>query len=658
MASIGKATTRRGGAGAALALLAFAVVPGVVCQFLAQPSRHRFIHIESFRYGKEPATIRCNRGDWLHLTFDTRDTGHSFFLEEFDVDVKITPGTRTVAVFRASDPTAPPRLTRELVLRAEHPGWLGCFVSKSQYRCHVYCGPMHAFEHGNLIIEPNTLWFASMGLLVGIPLVGLVRLREPLWWNSREAAAIERPEGEGKDLFRYMPWLKRLLEKRGFQAACMAVPMLLLYVVVLTTLFGTHMPGRNLGVMLTWVVWLFLLTAVLTPLGGRIWCLACPLPAVGDVVQRGALTGVRSGSTRGYHNRFFGLNLPWPKWLRNDWPRMIGFLTLGTFSTILVARPQLTGWLVLALVAIASAMAMIWELRAFCRYLCPVSAFVGLYSKSSKLALRAAAPSVCRRCTGQWCRRGSEKGWACPFGLCVGEIQENNDCGLCTECLKTCPFGNVALRWRPFGHETTIRSAGEAWLAMGMLVMAVAYCLMHLGPWPVLRDYVNILDKGNWGLFFRYAAALWTAALIGLPAVMLLSAWMGKRLAGLQRSAWSLMTASTGALVPVGLMVWIAFVVPMLMVNATFVVQSLSDPFGWGWDFFGTAGTPWRQLWPRSIPWLQAACVLIGLAYGLRAAWRIWLQQTERPRAALRGMAPLAGLLVGLAVWLLWFFTN
>ena len=88
--------------------------------------------------------------------------------------------------------------------------------------------------------------------------------------------------------------------------------MVLLYLVILTALFGTQMPGRNLGIMLTWVLWLFLLTAVLTPLGGRLWCLACPLPALGEMAQRGAITGVRTGSTVGTNNRFFGLNLSWP----------------------------------------------------------------------------------------------------------------------------------------------------------------------------------------------------------------------------------------------------------------------------------------------------------------------------------------------------------
>ena len=94
------------------------------------------------------------------------------------------------------------------------------------------------------------------------------------------------------------------------------------------------------------------------------------------------------------------------------------------------------------------------------------------------------------------------------------------------------------------------------------------------------------------------------------------------------------------------------------MVNVTFVVQSLSDPFGWGWDFLGTANTPWHQLWPAAIPWIQVACVLVGMHYGLRNTWRIWLGLVGEPRRALQGMTPLAAMLTALSGWLIWFFAN
>lgn len=638
-----------------LVLAAFGIVPAVLCQFLAHAPQDRYYHIEAFRYGKEPSVIRCNRGDRLHLTFSTRDTGHSFFLEEFDLDAKISPGADKVEVFRTSQPEDPPEIRQEVVFEARHPGWLGWLVSKSQYRCHTWCGLMHAFEHGNLVLWPNTLLAAGLGLVVGIPIAGLIGLRARAVTGtiSDEASRAE----PGIDLLRLFPWLKWLLRRRQFPFAILIVMMALLYVIVLAALFGTKVAGRNLGVMTVWVIWLFLLTAVFVPWGGRLWCMLCPLPMLGDMAQRG-MSGVRSGSTGGTHNHFFGLNRAWPRALANDWPRTIGFLILGTFSTALVAVPRVTGVVVLGLLVLATVMAFGWELRAFCRFLCPVTAFVGLYGRAGKLALRAANPQVCAKCPRRPCQTGSERGWACPFGLCVGEIRENVDCGLCAECFKTCPYDNVTLRWRGFAEETGLRSLGEAWLAMTMLVLGTAYCLVHLGHWPFLRDCVNVLDKGNWDLFGLFAAVLWLIALVGLPGLMIAASAAGKRWSRTERSLSEILTAASGSLVPMGLLVWIAFVLPMLLVNVSFVRQALSDPFGWGWDFLGTSNTPWHQVWPRALPWMQVGAVLVGLSYSLRNAWRIWLGLAGAPRAALAGMTPLGACLVAYSGCLVWFFAN
>ncbi len=639
-----------------LALLLFALPPAVLCQLRAPPPRDLCLHVESFRYGKDPSVIRCHRGDRLHLTFSTRDTAHSFFLEELDLDAKISPGSDEVDLVRPSDPGAPPGRTREVVLEARHPGWLGWLVSKSQFRCHVWCGPMHAFEHGNLILEPNTLLHAALGCLLGIPLLGLWSLRGTR--SGRRPAPPPVAATDGQDLFRSLPWLKRLLRWRGFQFACVALAMALFCAVLLTASLGTRMAGRNLGSMLTWIVWLFVLVAVLVPFGGRLWCLACPLPFLGETLQRGALVGVRRGSMGLSRNRFFGLNRRWPRWLANAWPRTVIFLALGTFSTVLVASPRASAAVLAGMALVALALSLVWELRAFCRDLCPINAFVGLYSMAGKLAVRATDATVCGDCTVHTCLTGNARGWACPYGLCIGEVNENNDCGMCTECIKTCAHDNVTLRWRPLAHEIRVRTASEAFQAMAMLTLGAAYCVVHLGHWPAIRDCVNVLDKDNWVLFGLFAAVLWTVALAGLPAVLYLLSWAGKRLSASEKRTSNLLVASTGALVPLGLFLWIAFVVPMLSANASFVAQSLSDPFGWGWDLFGARSAPWRQLWPEAVPWMQVACVLTGLHYSLRNAWRIWLGLTLEPRKALRGMLPLAAFLLALAAGLLLFFAD
>ena len=636
-----------------LIILSFGLIPAIICQFFTNEPVDRYIHVTSFRYGKEPSVIRCNRGDKLHLTFSTKDTGHSFFLEEFDIDAKITPGSEDVSVFKPSDPTIEPVQTRELVFTAKHPGILNYLVAKSNYRCHVWCGPMHAFEQGKLIILPNTLLVFSLGCLAGILFLWIFGIFRRLDRNS----SLDERAGY-HEIFTNATLFKKLVVSRWPQIIMTIFGMAMIYVVILTATLGTKVSGRNLGVLLMWDIWLFLLVAILTPFLGRFWCTICPLPFIGDFFQRRSSFMPERGKTKGFNNRFYGLSLSWPKWLQNDWLRLFFFLLLATFSTTLVATPIISGITVLMLLLIPTFMSFIWGLRAFCRYVCPVSVFVGPHARMSTLALRCKSQAVCDKCSPHFCQNGSINGWACPYGLNVSELNENSDCGLCLECTRSCMYNNVSLYRRPFGSEFGTRNLSEAWLTIAIFTLAIVYSVLYLGHWPAVRDYVNILDKGNWGLFGIYTLTLWTLVLAIVPMIMYLIASAGSRLSKIEVTVKKIFLTNTGALLPLSLLLWIAFVIPMLFVNVTFIAQSASDPFGWGWDFFGTANIPWHQFLPRLVPWLQAIILLTGLYISLRNLKRSWQDLQLKPKQLFLLVFPMAVFIIVIIVAMLFFFTN
>jgi hypothetical protein len=438
----------------------------------------------------------------------------------------------------------------------------------------------------------------------------------------------------------------------------MMVAMTLVYVVILTTFFGTKMSGRNLGVLLMWGIWLFLLIAILTPFLGRVWCTICPLPFFGDLIQRKSVFNPLEGTKGEYKNKYAGLFLKWPKLLQNSWPKLILLLILTTFSAVLVALPKVTGLAVILLLVLPTLLALIFEHRAFCRYLCPVSGFLGPFSKMSTLALRNKSQKTCDRCKAHFCQKGSEKGWACPYGINVGEMTESSECGLCFECTRSCLYNNVTIYKRPFASELGTRNLSDAWLTIGVFTLAVVYSVLYQGHWAVVRDYVNILDKANWGLFGIYSIIVWSLSLIVMPGILYLLSVIGIKLSKKEIIAKQVFLASAGALLPLGLMLWITFVIPMLFVNVTFVMQSFSDPFGWGWDFFGTASIPWHQFLPRSVPWLQAVLILIGLHLSLGNLTKSWLQNQIDSRKLFLLILPTGLFIAVCAVAMIVFFTN
>jgi polyferredoxin len=637
-----------------LIIFGFGLVPAIFCQFFAEKPVSRYIHITSFRYGKDPYVIRCNRGDTLHLTFSTEDTGHSFFLQEFDIDVKISPSRNDVTVFKTSDPTSKPIIKKEVILITKHPGIYNYIVSKSNYRCHVWCGPMHAFEQGKLIILPNTLLYFSLGSLIGILFIWLVNIFRKV---NPKIKSDDKKDGY-KDLLTGSRFLKGIVTSRYTQAALMIFTMVMIYIVILTCIFGTKVSGRNLGVLLMWAIWLFALIAIITPFFGRFWCTICPLPFFGDLIQRKSFFNPLKGKTKNYNNKFSGLFLKWPEWLKNDWLRLIVFLILATFSTTLVATPLVSGISVLGLMLVPTVISGIWELRAFCRYVCPISVFVGPFSRMSTLSLRNISQDVCDKCKPHYCENGNNNGWACPYGLNVGKISENSDCGLCLECLRSCTYNNVSLYRRPFASEKGTRTMSEAWMTMASFTISIIYSVLYLGPWPVVRDYVNILDKHNWDLFGIYSLIMWSSVLIFVPGIIYFLSYIATNFAKIKTNTREVFLDYAGSLLPFALMNWVAFVIPMLFVNVTFIKQSLSDPFGWGWDFFGTANTPWHQFVPQFIPWFQAVAVLTGLFMSLRNISKSRIVYELKPAEVLKISLPISIFLTGVAIAMLYFFTN
>ena len=159
----------------AVLVAVFVGVPVLIEWATTPPPRERQIHIETFRYGTSPSIIRANRGDTLRLSFSTRDAGHSFLLQDYRVEAKITPTMEAVAIVDPLRATEPAKVSEELILIAGGTaGWWSRLVSSSRFRCHVYCGPMHGFEQGDLIVRPNYLSWGSLGLLASILAIGWI----------------------------------------------------------------------------------------------------------------------------------------------------------------------------------------------------------------------------------------------------------------------------------------------------------------------------------------------------------------------------------------------------------------------------------------------------------------------------------------------------
>ncbi len=478
------------------------------------------------------------------------------------------------------------------------------------------------------------------------------------------------------DVLRLVPPLAWLVKQRWFQFA-VVLPNLILFVLFLAAgIFGTPVGNRNIIIVFVWILWWFVLISVMVPFASRLWCAVCPFPFFGEWIQRRALVRTRSfdprtekksatGVTIG-RNRYFGKNLKWPKALTNIWIQNIGFLMLCTFSALFLTRPIVSVVVLGSLFLIATVLHVIYRQRTFCSYVCPVSGFLSLFSMASTLEIRPRDTNVCTTCKEKACLAGSEHGWGCPWLLYPSKLERNNYCGLCMECVKTCTHDNMTVKLRPFCSDTVLKGYDEAWKAFIMLALAAAYSVLYQGPWGSFKDWANISEKLNWRGFGLYTATLWSASLLLIPAVFVGAVQAGRLLArrrGAEENAAApafkeVFLAFVYPLVPLGLLAWVTFSLPLLLVNGSYILMVSSDPFGWGWNLFGTANIPWTPLVPHWGPYLQVPLLLIGLYFALKTgkahASRLFADQ----RSALKAFAPTATVLTSFVVFFLWLYVG
>jgi hypothetical protein len=400
------------------------------------------------------------------------------------------------------------------------------------------------------------------------------------------------------------------------------------------------------------------LKIVLVPLTGRLWCMVCPIPGPGEWLQRRAIVAIQPAIVaiqpailvkRG--GKPLTLAKKWPRKLSNVWLQNGSLLAVMVFSPIILTLPLATGIILLIFIGLAIALSLVFERRVFCRYVCPLGGFIGLYSLVAPLELRVKDTDVCRAHRGKECYLGSAEGYGCPWLVRPWRLRRNAACGLCTECLKTCTEDNVAVNLKPFGADLLVqagRGLDEAYTALIALASALLFSAIFLGPWGWLKDWAGTSPLPERAL---YAGAFLAFNVVLLPGLFLLAAALSRGLSGVRGvSLKQWFTNQAYALVPLGLSLWIAFSLTFLLVNGSYALSVLSDPFGWGWDLFGSRSLPWTPYLPGALPYLQIATVIGGLVASIAVAYRLGRQQGADAGQAVRGLIPIALFLAAVSV--------
>ncbi|MDD5615895.1 MAG: 4Fe-4S binding protein [Candidatus Methanoperedens sp.] len=404
--------------------------------------------------------------------------------------------------------------------------------------------------------------------------------------------------------------IRSILKNRKTQFLFQLPAVMFLVLVVFAGFFGIQNSNRSLVTNSVWVIWWSLLIISLA-VAGRVWCLMCPFGAIGDWVQR-----------RTFYkkvNDTFSLNRKLPVKFRNLSLAAVFFLviTWADFQFNLVNSPLNTAYFIVALLGLIVIISIIFERRSFCRYVCPITGLIGLYSMFAPFELRAKEKETCKTCKEKYCISGNENGYACPVFEYPGTMDKNNHCVLCTECIKTCHRNNISFNIRSFAGDlftlTKIRM-DEALFILILLGVTIFQTLIMIRPWVGFTRDLMVYTGASYDSV-RFILFI-TAAVV--PVLVYSIAIGTSKLLDIKISFKDIFTGYTYSIIPLGLMMHLSHNIRHLLEEGTGIIPVLSDPFGFGWNLFGTSGyIPAPLLNINNILLIQWLMMLVGLGFSV-----------------------------------------
>ncbi len=321
------------------------------------------------------------------------------------------------------------------------------------------------------------------------PIAVAVRLR-PRAKEGLDRFTPTDPE-PGLELTR-LPKVDRMVRSRRFQFLLILPNQIIFWLVIFIGILGTLDPVLNFATAITWFLW-FCLVFVMIVVVGRAWCAMCPFGGFAEWIQRRALW--RRAQTR------LGLGRKMPEKVAQ-----YGLLlSVGTFLGLTFIEeffniagpgaPIATSIMVLGIVTSALAFFLFFERRTFCRYLCPLSALIGsIGAVGSVTGFRTKDRNRCIECGTKDCMRGGEEGYGCPWYTWPGSADSNLLCGLCSECYKACPSGNVGLFLQKPLTSTiapTRRRPDVAWGVVALLGLVIYQQFNATNVFAAMDSWLN-----------------------------------------------------------------------------------------------------------------------------------------------------------------------
>lgn len=479
--------------------------------------------------------------------------------------------------------------------------------------------PSPAFAHafGQTYDLPIPLWLYLFGagaavLLSFVPvslLAGVEDARSPLRYPRF-------------DVFR-IRFIRAALTNGAFLFSVRLLSVALFLLVIVAGLFGVQDAGLNIAPTFVWVLW-WVGFSFFTALVGNLWPLVNPWKILFEWAE--GLAGRLGAGLR--------LGEPYPKsW--GVWPAVLLYAAFVWVENVFSgsATPVYLAVLALNYSVLTWGGMVVYGKETWLRNAEVFSVFFGLLGRFAPTEVRVRSSRPCADCP-QDC------------------APDADGCVNCYACFAAAPKGERELCLRPpfvgLGRPETVPPGGVFFVVLVLAGVAFDGLLeTPLWVWlqagvPVSRTLLLVVLPV---LFFGvYLAFVWSSRLVGGGE------------GPLRRYA----AGYVFSLVPIAVAYQVAHYYTLLLVQGQAILRHVSDPFGWGWDLFGTADFTVNAglIGARFVWYSQVALIVVGHVVAVYLAHAVALRLFKDNRRAVWSQVPMLALMVLYTVFSLWLLAQ
>ena len=420
-------------------------------------------------------------------------------------------------------------------------------------------------------------------------------------------------------------FLRALLTSRTLLSGLRLLSVGLFLLVVVTGLLGRQNADANFAPTFVWIIW-WVGLGFFTAFVGNVWALVNPWKVIFEwadtLIRR---LGARNGlELREPYPASWGL---WPAvalygvfvWVENVFP--------GSSTPVYMAV------LVLIYSVLVWGGMVVYGKETWLRRGEVFSVFFGLLARFAPTEVRVVDPTPCQGCSDTY-----------------GTVEKG-----CVNCYER--FARAA----PEDRELNLRPPAVGLSRPEPLPPGGVFFVI-----AVLAGvaFDGLLETPLWNELRRDLSMPQVVGLVALPLVFFatylgfvkLSQLSGGGTGGIRRYA----AAYVYSLVPIAVAYQVAHYYTLLLVQGQGIIRHVSDPFGRGWDLFGTAG---YSIYPGVVDaafvwYSQVALIVAGHVVAVYLAHLVALRLFEDPVRALRSQFPTLALMILYTVFSLWIISQ